>query len=548
MRTPGLPTTARPATPLLRLAVVALLAQACASARAPTAGHDFFCTLPDRPLVVAAGAGLLARAAGRTIVRHTAPAHGTLAVGPDGSFTYTPARGFVGEDSFTIAATDAIELHRVRPTTLATVGGVAIDGEAYGSAWTPVPGLVGEFYGLTDRGPNVDGPAGDSKMFPLPAYAPAIGRFTLERGVARRTTTLALRDTAGAPLTGVPPGPGSGGTGEIAFDRDGRPLPPDPRGLDPEGLVALADGTFWVADEYGPSLTHFAADGTTLEKITPFADARGHRLPRVLARRAPNRGLEGLTITPDGATLVAILQSALANDIDAGEAKQTAPVRIVSFDRATGATRQYIYLLDDPATSGTVVSEIAAVSATEFLVLERDGEPVGAPSSIKRLYRVSLAGATDVGVARKPGDFVDEVRGLLVGGTTTIEALARARPTAEARAALAAAAIVPVTKTLALDVSALLRDLDPAGELYAHDKLEGLALQGGGRRVVLSNDSDFGIDATDPPSHAVAAKTISTTGAIDTTEVLVVDLARLPARTVTSTVAITVATTCPSRR
>lgn len=43
---------------------------------------------------------------------------------------------------------------------LATVGGVAISGGAYGSGLTPGPGARDEFYGLTDRGPNVDGPNG----------------------------------------------------------------------------------------------------------------------------------------------------------------------------------------------------------------------------------------------------------------------------------------------------------------------------------------------------------------------------------------------------
>jgi len=41
-----------------------------------------------------------------TSVLVSGPAHGTLALNPDGSFTYTPAENFCGEDSFTYKAYD----------------------------------------------------------------------------------------------------------------------------------------------------------------------------------------------------------------------------------------------------------------------------------------------------------------------------------------------------------------------------------------------------------------------------------------------------------
>ena len=41
-----------------------------------------------------------------TAVLVTGPAHGTLALNADGSFTYTPAANFNGADSFTYRAND----------------------------------------------------------------------------------------------------------------------------------------------------------------------------------------------------------------------------------------------------------------------------------------------------------------------------------------------------------------------------------------------------------------------------------------------------------
>jgi VCBS repeat-containing protein len=37
---------------------------------------------------------------------HRTPVHGTLTISSDGSFTYTPATGFTGNDTFTYACRD----------------------------------------------------------------------------------------------------------------------------------------------------------------------------------------------------------------------------------------------------------------------------------------------------------------------------------------------------------------------------------------------------------------------------------------------------------
>jgi hypothetical protein len=81
---------------------------------------------------------------------------------------------------------------------------------------------------------------------------------------------------------------------ERAVDGDGRPLQTDADGVDPEGLAVLADGTFWISDEYGPYLLHVDSSGREIERLSPFRrNQRGHALPSVLSRRRPNYGIEG---------------------------------------------------------------------------------------------------------------------------------------------------------------------------------------------------------------------------------------------------------------
>ena len=113
----------------------------------------------------------------------------------------------------------------------------------------------------------------------------------------------------------------------------------DPNGYDSEGLVAMKDGTFWVSDEYGPFITHFSRDGRAIQRLSPLDGS----LPRELVNRVPNRGLEGLTVTPDGTTLVAMMQSALQQaDLNGKNAKNVVPVRIVTYSLRTHAVHEYL--------------------------------------------------------------------------------------------------------------------------------------------------------------------------------------------------------------
>lgn len=352
------------------------------------------------------------------------------------------------------------------PDVLVTVGNVTVTNSGYGSAMAMKPGSARDFYLLTDRGPNYDGPGAPApKRFPDPSFAPRIYPAHIAGTKLQLGEPIILKGPDGTPMSGLPiPGGDCGSTNEVGQTVGGTPLAADPLGLDPEGIVAMTDGTFWLSDEYGPFMVQFDATGRELRRFAPCGASP--ELPAVYARRRPNRGMEGLTITPDGQWLVGIMQSPLRNPSSAVD--NSLVTRILFKHLTDGTTREYLYLLDRSGLQGN--SEILALSATRFLVIERDGTFLfGAPAAtLKKIYEIDITDATDVSAL---GGFNQ----LSVGGMKTLE---QATP-----AELAAAGIKAGVKTLRVDLLAL---------GYPHDKPEGLALAPGGWLFVI-NDDDFGI-------------------------------------------------------
>jgi hypothetical protein len=298
----------------------------------------------------------------------------------------------------------------------------------YGSAITYAG--ANAFLALPDRGPNA----------PLPGtlpYDPGIDNTTsyinrfhtvnvelspkngsgtpFSLGMSLRSTTLLWSPTAlvyGAGDTIV----GSGApslnsssqyffTGRSdSFDSSQNSGNPNNARFDTEGIRLSNDGLkVYISDEYGPYVYEF--DRLTGKRLRSFqldssfyatslssmgdTEISGNSVGRVA-----NKGMEGLAITPDGTTLVGIMQNSLEPDaaLKGAAAKM---LRIVTIDLASGnVTHQYAYLL----TTGTGVSEILALNNQEFLVDERDGKGRGDGSSakVKTMFKISLAGATDV--------------------------------------------------------------------------------------------------------------------------------------------------------
>src|SRR5262249_16692914 len=186
------------------------------------------------------------------------------------------------------------------------------------------------------------------------------------------------------------------------------------------------------------------------------------------------------------------------------------------------------------------VSEITALSNTQFLVDERDGN-FPAATGFKKLWKIDLTGATDVGPnASISGATYDGAHGGLLVGGKTIEALTVGQNTAAAKTTLQTVGIAPVSSTLDVDLDQLLLNLDPSGKFFSHDKVEGEFATNAGNEVVISNDSDFGISGvtnTAPP-WKLQVKTSPTTGKQDDGEYLAIDTTKLGETPSTGTVTI----------
>ncbi|WP_294206884.1 esterase-like activity of phytase family protein [uncultured Chryseobacterium sp.] len=380
-------------------------------------------------------------------------------------------------------------------TTMATVNGVDVINGGFGSGAAAHPTRKGEFYVITDRGPNTDYLNG--KKFLVPSFSPTIMHFKINaEGNIEVLKYIKLKNPSGQPITGLPNPAGMGSTGEVAYDANGNVLGTDPYGMDSESIVAAVDGTFWVSDEYGPHIVHYSADGVELERISPIGVNTGTRkLPAVLAKRRANRGMEGLCITPDGKTLVGTIQSMMYVPSKSLATNKTL-IRIVTFDIASGQTKQFLYQQDGGASDS--VCDITALSSTEFLVIERDGN-FGSQGGIKKVYRINLSGASDVN-----GTDLSAVNGMLINGKALEQCT---------WAEITAAGLKPVSKTLAVDLVSKIG--------YEHDKFEGLVYLGN-NKIAVFNDDDFGI--VDDGNGNPKAKILPKTGKVDKGTMYVVDI------------------------
>ncbi|MFB6782843.1 esterase-like activity of phytase family protein [Streptomyces sp. NPDC056352] len=331
-------------------------------------------------------------------------------------------------------------------------------------------GRKDEFWTVTDRGPNgqikIDGKK--RRTFPVPGFDPAIVKVRVSGQQLEVLESIPLTTRSGAAVTGLP---NQQSRDETPFTYDAKtPLAYNPNGLDTEGIVRAADSSFWLVDEYGPSLVHVSARGRVLTRYVPEGlQLTGadypvvESLPGILLHRKINRGFEGLALLPGGDLVLAVQSPLSLPDQAAGEASRN--VRLLRFStKKRAVTAEYAYRFDpvdvvDPGEDDTwelKISSVVAIGRDSLLVEERTDKTA-------RLHRVSLP--------HGPG---------ILGSAYDTPATS---PSYEELADPSTSGVPVLRKSLVVDLGKV------AG---VPGKIEGVAVTGR-NTLALINDNDFGM-------------------------------------------------------
>lgn len=348
-----------------------------------------------------------------------------------------------------------------------------------GSALVPVPNKLGEFYMMTDRGVNFDyvNSAGkvNGKVFPLPNFTPAIVHVKLAQNKVAKGNIEIIRaipmiDSQNKPVTGLS---NNKDDETIYVGSSGKTLKFNPAGLDAEAMQLLPNGNFLIAEEYGPSIAVVDVKGQVVVRYVPIGKNYAGTnypvkaiLPAIYKERRANRGFENLSITPDGKTAYATLQSPMGDAKDK-DYKNSRTVRVLRLDitQPTDAKVTGMFLLlqnnksaypEADKQKDLKYSDAIAFEQDKLLLLERATKKV-------KLIVADLSMATNVLNHADANSLLFEREG------EDLEKLA----------------ITPAKMREVFDSRDVFFKIDT-------DKLEGLALLNPSV-VALSNDNDFGV-------------------------------------------------------
>lgn len=339
------------------------------------------------------------------------------------------------------------------------------------SGLTYIPNTDLEFFAVTDRGPNTSlkkflGNEG-AMLFPFPEYTQKIIRLKFANGSFQIVSVHPILSPNGEPICGFPAERSRNeGTESAVVDLKGTAPNAHDWNFDLEGISLDSNGDFWLVDEYRPAIVY--VDGKTFKIKTVFSAEEDERdvfklIDKDFALRQPNRGFEGVAITPSGKVL-AILQSPL----DTPELYDSIPnrlLRILQLDPVSGSTKWFGFEMSvdliDPK-----IGDFVAMNDHEFLVIEHGKDANG---KVAHVIRVDLEHATDV----------SEIH-FNIG--TSFEGL---KNNSKAQ-----------YKGIILAQKSMVFDLISAGFNPEYGKPEGLAIVDA-RTISVVNDNDFGIQNID---------------------------------------------------
>ncbi len=319
-----------------------------------------------------------------------------------------------------------------------------------------------EFFALTDRGPNADGPKYEKdgkimsgKFFPASSFQPSIALLKLAKGKVSIEKVIPLKNKDDSMISGLPVNFGKiGNSGEVALDEKLNVLPYDDNGLDPEGLDVDINGHFWISDEYGPFAIEFDENGKLIRKLAP-----GDGLPELFKYRTPNRGAEGLTLTPNG-TLVVMEQSILnLKKLNKSSNKTAKFCRIAFINLKTGKIKTIGYPIDFEAykkPGDAKLGDIVAINDNEFLIIEQGKDKNKKMRNL--VYKFDVTDAQDISdllINDKEPEFLENI------------------------------------DDLKLASKELVVDLREHG--WKAEKAEGMTILPDHKTIALINDNDFGV-------------------------------------------------------
>lgn len=375
--------------------------------------------------------------------------------------------------------------------------------EAGFSALYPIAGTNGkEFWTCSDRGVNVDAANANpgachptyDKIYGFAGYAPKIHRIRIVGDSIQILQTIAMKRPNGSNATGLINPTGLGSTAAEVASTDtvmncaNFPLkvaPKDTFGIDSEGLIVDQDGNFWICEEGGPTIWKLNRYGVVIKRYTPYANLPGMQAVDVLIDtvykyRKNNRGFEGIALAPNGKIYAMIQSPLLYPSKNVGEG--TKIHRLLEIDPSNNTTRMLVYLNDGIIGAAGPdqirlrdwkIGDMVAINNNEFLVLEA---ALRGTSNFQRMYKINISNASAV----HSGTY----------GGLTLEALVD-------EAGLAAKGIVPVSKTLFMD-------LPSNGWPVVLEKAEGLSILNDST-IAIGNDNDYG--QVSLPENGIATAT-----------------------------------------
>lgn len=247
----------------------------------------------------------------------------------------------------------------------------------------------------------------------------------------------------GSTTTGLDPAPGAPGVGTF----NGKPVPfvgtfngntINKIAIDAEGLAMNRNRSGYLSDEYGPNIYYFKPgvdnSGNKVNQILAVLPLPEALMPRgggeVAANqlnytsatepgtgRRNNQGMEGLSLSPDGKKLYALMQSATVQDSTSSQQTRL-NTRLLAYDIKPDADNDGVpehtlvseFVLQLPIFTRNGLggspnrtaaqSEIVSLGNGKLLVLSRDGNGLGSDNPSQAMFKsillLDLKGASNV--------------------------------------------------------------------------------------------------------------------------------------------------------